>query len=243
MRVLLSLIVVVSSLVCVPAADAQWRSERPYRGLFAGGLGDTEQLLTANASLGTGWDDNLTADAVGRTIAPSDMTQQFRGGVTTGSASLSYSLNRTSVGLGATAGTTVRYYPSLGQDFIRRDYGSFGASAVLGGGFSGQVGATYQPYNLRSLMPSLLEPRLGDPVIVDEDYPASLEHFLGYSAGLGYTKPLTRRQTFSAGYNYRGREPVGNSARFDHHNARADLTFMLGRDLGLQLGYGYSLGR
>ena len=57
-----------------------------YRGLFAGGVGETEQRLTASGSLGTGWDDNLVADARrSSTTTPSDVTREFRGGVYTGS--------------------------------------------------------------------------------------------------------------------------------------------------------------
>jgi hypothetical protein len=242
MRVLPSLIVVVSVLAAVPAADAQWRSQRPYRGLFAGGVDDAEHLLTASGSVGTGWDSNLVADALNRAFSgPSDVTRQFRGGVSTGSAALSYSLNKTAVSFGATAGTTLRYYPSLSNHFIRREYASVGASAILGAGFSAQGSAIYQPYNVRSLMPSLFDPRLGDPSIVDEDFPASTEHYLGYSGGLGYSRQLTRRQTFSMSYGYRGREPVAQAGRFDSHSAGADLRYAVSNGLNLRFGYGYTV--
>ena len=241
MRVFPALIVVVSALAVVPAADAQWRSERPYRGLFAGGVGDTEQLLTASGSIGTGWDSNLVADALNRAIPLSDVTREFRGGVSTGSAALSYSLSKTTVSLGATAGTTLRYYPSFDNQFIRREYGSVGASAILGAGFSAQGSAIYQPYNLRSLMPTLFEPRLGDPSIVDEDFPASKEHHFGYGGGLGYSRQLTRRQRFSLSYGYAGREPVAQADRFHRHTAGADLTYGVSTGLNLRMGYGYSM--
>jgi len=242
MRVFPALIVVVSALTAVSAADAQWRSERPYRGLFAGGVGETEQSLTATGSLGTGWDTNLVADALGRRNGRiSDVGSRFRGGVTTGSAVLSYSLNRAAVGLGATAGTTARYYPSLGGRIIRREYASVGAGGSLGAGFSAQAGASYQPYSLRSMMPSLFEPRLVDPVIVDEDFPTSLEHYFSYNAGLGYGRRLTPRGTFSASYGYRARERVGVlTDRFASHGASAGYAYAMTRNLSMQLGYGYS---
>ena len=240
MRSLLSSIVVVSLLACAPAAEAQWRAERPYRGLFAGGLGETEQLLTVSGSLGTGWDDNLAADLTGQAFRPSDANRQFRGGVSTASATLSYSLNKTAISLGASAGTTARYYPSVDDQIIRREYGSFGTSMILGGGFTAQADAVYQPYNMRALMPMMFEPRLGDPSIVDEDFPSSLEHYLGYGGNLGYTRRLSPRNTFSAGYNYRGREPVRQSERFARHSVGADLSYAVGRGLSLQFGYGYS---
>ena len=113
----------------------------------------------------------------------------------------------TAIALGATAGTTARYYPSLDDQIIRREYGTVGTSVVLGAGFTAQADAVYQPYNLRSMMPTLFEPRLGDPSIVDEDFPSSVEHYFGYSAAASDTRDAChRRSTFSAGYNYRGRE-------------------------------------
>jgi hypothetical protein len=243
MRVLIASIVGIAALTVAQPAGAQWRAERPYRGLFAGGVGETEQLLTASGSIGTGWDDNLVADALGRnTLSASDVSRQFRGGVSTGSATLSYSLNRTAVAFGASAGTTVRYYPSLSNQFIRREYGSVGTSAVLGAGFSAQASAVYQPYNLRSMMPMLFEPRLGDPLIVDEDFPSSLEHYFGYGGGLGYTRQLTPRQTFSASYAYGGREPIAGRERFDRHSASANVSYAISRNLAVQLGYGYTTG-
>jgi hypothetical protein len=243
MRIFPALIVVVSALATASSADAQWRSERPYRGLFAGGIGETEQLLTATGSLGTGWDSNLAADAIGRNVPVSDVNREFRGSVSTASAALSYSLNRTAVAFGATAGTTTRFYPSISNQFVRRDYGSIGAAAILGAGFSAQAGALYQPYNLRSMMPTFFEPRLGDPAIVDEDFPASLEHYFGYSAGAGYTRNLTRRQMFSASYDYRARQRGGFAHTFGRHAAKADLTHLLSRDLSLRFGYVYTAGR
>ena len=243
MRLFPALIVVVSALTAAPAADAQWRTERPYRGLFAGDVGETEQLLTASGSLGTGWDTNLVADALGRRDfgRSSDVTRRFRGGVTTGSAVLSYSLNRGAVGLGASAGTSARYYPSLGSRIIRREYASVGAGASLGAGFSAQAGASYQPYSLRSMTPSLFESRFVDPITIDEDFPTSLEHYFAYSGGLAYGRSLTRRGTFGAAYNYRARERAGVlTDRFASHGGNAGYSHALTQNLSARLGYGYS---
>jgi opacity protein-like surface antigen len=112
---------------------------------------------------------------------------------------------------------------------------------LLGAGFSARAGATYQPYSLRSLFPtSLLEPRVGQDVVIDEDFPTSTEHFVSYSGGLGFTRRMSRRQTVSATYDYRGRASSGFDDRFDAHTVGAGLTRVLGRGVGLRLGYAYS---
>jgi hypothetical protein len=241
MKFLLAPFIAVAALGAAASAHAQdWRPERPYRGLFANGVGDTEQLLTASGSIGTSWDKNVITDVDGRSFLIGDGTGRFQGGAMTGSATLSYSLSRSRAAFGASAGTTARYYPRLSNQFIRREYASIGTSVVLGAGFSARAGATYQPYSLGSMFPWLLEPRVDEAAVVEEDFPTSTEHFASYSAGVGFTRRVSRRQTFSATYNYRGRTASGVLDRFEGHSAGARLTRVLGRGLGLRLGYTYS---
>jgi hypothetical protein len=241
MKLTFASLVGIAALGVAAAAHAQeWRPERPYRGLFGSGAGDTEQLLTASGSIGTSWDKNVIFDIDGRGLLTGDGTGSFQGGATTGAGTLAYSLTRSSVSLAASAGTTARYYPRLTNQFIRREYASLDTSVNLGAGFSVRAGATYQPFSLRSMFPALLEPRVGDLVVADEDFPASLEHYASYSGELGYTNRIGRRQTFSAGYSYRGRTAAGVLGRFEKHSASARLNHELGRGLSLRLGYGYS---
>jgi hypothetical protein len=234
--------VVVSILVAADGAEAQWRTERPYRGLFAGGLGETSQLLTATGSLGTGWSNNLLLDpAGGQTFLPSQSGRQFRGGVYTASGVLSYSLNLGSVAFGATAGTTGQYYSSNTNRFVRRDYASLGTAVGVGGGVSLHAAASYQPYSLRAVFPGLFEPGLGDASIVDEDFPASDVHYLAYSGGADYSRRISRRMSISAGYDYQARSAVlAETGGYRRHIVRGRLTRELGRGLGLHAGYAYS---
>jgi hypothetical protein len=112
---------------------------------------------------------------------------------------------------------------------------------LLGAGFSARAGATYQPYSLRSLFPtSLLEPRVGEEIVIDEDFPTSFEHFVSYSAGVGYTRRISRRQTVSATYTYRARTGSGIVDRFEMHTMGARLSRTLARGVDLRLGYAYS---
>ena len=233
---------VMSALVGVDRAEAQEpRPERPYRGLFASGVDDAEQLLTANVSAGGGYDTNLVADAFGRpNTVINDFNQQFKGTLGTISAGLTYTVSRERIGFGATAASTGRYYPNQELEFVRRDYASAGTSVVLGAGFSAQASAIYQPYTLNSMTPWVFEPQVDDPVPVDEDFPSSLEHYFGYSAGLNYLRRISSRTTFSSVYSYAGREPSGNVERFGRHLAGASLTHTLGRGLDLRLGYQFS---
>jgi hypothetical protein len=250
-RITSSFAVVVALVASATQVGAQpARPERPYRGLFAGDVGDTSQLLTASASLGAGWDDNLAADALGRNRPiVTDLNTSNRGVLGQFTGALSYSLNVTRMTIAATAATSVRYYPSLDKDFFRRDNLSMSVGAPLGAGFSANAMASYGPYNLLSLYPALfaaddgtgvIDP--GDPLI-DPDSAASTEHFVSYGGGLGYTRILSPRTTFSANYAYRSRytsfveENDSERGRFNRHSIGGRLTHNLSKGLSLRAGY------
>ena len=242
MRRFLVSVFVVSVLVAADGAEAQqWRPERPYRGLFAGNIGETSQLLTATASVGTGWDENLVPNLVGSDFTPG--SRQLRSAVGTASTFLSYSLNAGRVEFGATAGTTGRYYPSLSSGFVRRDYANLGMAVPLGGGFLLRGAAGYQPYSLRSMFPALFEMRLGEPMIPDEDFPASHVHYFSYSGGVDYAHRISRRTTFSAAYDYQARTGSGVTGRYERQSVRGRLTRDVGKGLAVYAGYGYSEAR
>ena len=110
------LIVGVTLLACDPStAQAQqpYRPERPYRGIFAGGIDYSGQSLTANGALSAGYDDNLLADA-----SDSSIQNQQGGAFGQAAASLNYLLNAERVSFNAAAGTSQRYYPSLQDNYF-----------------------------------------------------------------------------------------------------------------------------
>lgn len=240
-RFLISLLV-LSALALADRAEAQWRAERPYRGLFAGGIGQTTQRLTATASAGTGWSDNLVADPTGgESFLPNQAGNQFKGGVYSGSAVLSYSLNLGGIGLGATAGTTGHYYAANTKQFVRREYASLGASVPIWRGVTVNGSVAYQPYSLRSMFPGIYETSFVDPVIVDEDYPSSTVHYLSYAASTGYSRRISRRMSIQTGYSFQARPAVtGGAEGFVSHSVSGRLTRDLGRGIGGHVGYGYS---
>jgi hypothetical protein len=119
--------------LAAPAALAQGsRPERPYRGLFASGLGRTEQSLVANGSIGGGWDNNVVADVLfGERRRSSNLNTASRGGVGTASGSLNYGLDLGTVSANASAGTSVHYYPTLASHYVRRYFVSAGTSVQV----------------------------------------------------------------------------------------------------------------
>src|SRR6188768_3046939 len=100
--------ILLSLMAAAPAlAQTQSRPGRPYRGLFASGLGNSEQSLVAQGSVGGGYDSNVLADA-GLNPDPRFGESGMVGAV---SGSLSYSMTRDRIGFGASFGESSRYYP------------------------------------------------------------------------------------------------------------------------------------
>src|SRR5688572_24793274 len=111
-------------MACSPASG-QFRPERPYRGIFASGVDNATHSVVGNGTLSAGYDDDLLADATGRDQPVSSqqgILAQLSGG-------LSYTLNVDRVSLNAGAGSTVRYYPSLEQEYFTTYNAGVNASA------------------------------------------------------------------------------------------------------------------
>jgi hypothetical protein len=235
----------------VPGYGQDTQASRPYRGLFGGGVGETAQLLVASASLGGGYDDSLLSDARGGGTRIGDLRSRHRGGIGQATGTLSYSLARGAAALGASAGTSARYYPSLGTVY-RREYAAAQGSLRVVKGLSIQGAVAYQPYSLSSLYPLLFSPSDDDSggplddsgVALDDEFISSPRHFLTYSGGAGYQYQLARRTSVGASYSYRERVSAAQGdTTFQRQRAGAVLTQNVGRDLDLTIGYGYTQAR
>src|SRR5688500_14828083 len=89
------------------------RPERPYHRLIGGGVGEWEQLLTANAALGGGYDDNVLAAANDGLVRGGSRNPQMQRRGTLGqfSGGLNYSVSRESLSLGGSLSTSATYFP------------------------------------------------------------------------------------------------------------------------------------
>jgi opacity protein-like surface antigen len=147
-------------------------------------------------------------------------------------------MNKDRVSARASAGNSTRYYPSLGSNFINRQYLFGGAGWNIGKGLTAAATASYQPYSLGALFPTLIDPRTGDEII-DEDFASSSEHYASYSGSLSYGHRLTRRTTLAMDAAYRIRESSFRGVR-RIRSGGARISRSMTRDLSLRLGYRYS---
>jgi hypothetical protein len=239
MRLLLHsfVLILATAVLDVPAHAQASRPERPYRGLFGSNTADLDQQLTASASVGGGYDDNLIADALGRnTPNRSDLNTSHRGGLGNGSAGLNYSLSRDRFSASASGGTSARYYPTFATKFIRREYASGALNVNIGKGLTAGAQANYRPYSLASMFPTVLG-SVNDAAAFDEDFPSSGEHYVAYSGNVAFSHQLSPRTSFALDAGYRVRESSARAERFTSRSAGGRLTHGVTKDLRLRLGY------
>jgi hypothetical protein len=235
-------LMLVATLASAQTPAPEPRPERPSRALFGSWAGETTQSLIASAGAGTAFDSNVVADALGtRGLRTSDLNTNHRGQVGTGSGALAYSMTYDRISLGATAATAVRYYPSMDGAIFRRDRGSVRSSVRLPQNFNATASATYLPFSIAALYPSLLA--AGETDLADADFAASTEHHLAWSVGLSTQRQLSRRLQFSADASQSSRERSTDAGGFRKYGAGAGLRYALRRDLDLKAGYHYSQAR
>jgi hypothetical protein len=240
-------------LACVPAsAQTQGqgqtsrqtpRSERPYRGVFASGVDEGGQSLTATGSVSGGYDDNILADATQR-------TNQFRNGQqgTLGqfAGNLNYSLSGDRGSLEAGAGSSLRYYPSLDDPYFDTYNASVGGDWVIVKDkphFSVNSEVGYQPFTfLNDLTPGFgsTTPVIEPLVAPDVDFVPIASQYFTYDAGANLDMRVTRRTTVSTGYTYHAADR--SERKTWRQTGSLGTTFDMNRDLSLHMFYRYTEG-
>jgi opacity protein-like surface antigen len=225
-----------------PVAAQERRPERPYRGLFAVGSDNSEQLLAATVSVSGAYDENLLADRLGfRPSVLRNPNAGRAGWLGIGSGALSYHFDGDRLNITSTAATSAREYQSSpGRLLWRHDADADVSLRVVSGLTVGMAGG-YHPYNnqLASLFTplSLAGPLFGEPP--DLDLLAPQQHHLAYTGTAAYTYQLSRRNSASVNYAYHDSEIPRLARHFNSHAAGAGLTFGVARGVALHLGYGY----
>lgn len=252
MNPFLSSIVAVAMVVAAaPAGAQQVRPERPYRGLFGGGVGDAEQLLTLNASVGGGYDDNVLAGSSGSSagglgggVGSVDPRQSRSGNFAQFGGSLEYSLNRTRIGFGASLASSSRYYATLPTKFVGTYSGSLGSSLQIAKGTRLQVSGsiTHQPFLSLGLFPAAIEAGLGDPALANFDLGIRRDDYFMYSSSVELTQAVSRRGSVSANYSRRTSDFPGSDRDLRSWTAGGRFSQGLTRGVGVHVGYGYTDG-
>jgi hypothetical protein len=229
------------------ASAQESRPERPYRGLFGGGTDQFQQVLTVNASAGTGYDTDAQLGAVEgglQTAAPDprsavgNMYSNYSGG-------LSYTATLTKLSAGASFSSSARQYPGSDLETTTSHAASAGLSLALGKNtrVNGGLSATYQAMRSFSPFAELGDPGLGQLMAPNLDYGTGRGEYYSLGTSAGVSQQLGRRSSLTASYDRRGSQFESGSEDLTYQTGSFRFTRGLTRNLALRLGYGYTDAR
>jgi hypothetical protein len=241
------LALVVLACVAKPALAQQTapaRSERPYRGLFGGGVDDPADLLSVTGSIGGGYDSNALLDPqLGSSNVPFGAPAQERpyGFL---SAGADYTVNRTRASFQALGQTTGRLMDYAGSNWIGTYSGSVGGSFKMSrrDRLTGSYSITRQPYTYLAFAPALYETPLGIEGPPDQANGVTSDEYTSHTSMVEYARDITRRTSMELHGGYSRSNYVGPDARGSEYstvNGGGRLRVGLTKDLGLRLGYTY----
>jgi hypothetical protein len=244
------MIIVVAVGAARPAHGQTPRTDRPYRGLFGGGVGNAQQLLSFTFSAGGGYDTNVYAGSFGTgglgggLIGDSPIFNangQRRGsfGVASTGLSYSYGFTRTRFGFSGSAQASANYNTLV--DRLTHGEGA-SVSAYYQVSRKSKLAVshaeTYQPYY--SFVPTLALDT-GEPLTLPNDNGSILsDYHVSSSTDASFTKTLSRRTSFQMGYTFSHSSSHLGLHDLSTQTATTGLTFGLTKGLSLRTGVRYT---
>ena len=207
------------------------RPERPYRGLFGGAVGSTNQLLTLDASAGTssGWGATQSAQSATGTGGNGEEGAAF------GSMNLDYSFSRDKFGMHASNLASLNYYPNVNDGEIR-------PREVVGGGIyfmparSTRIDFDARFKNLPEFsLSDMFDPGFGQIIPPNQDIAMSVVRYQWYGFSTDVSHKLTKRSVLaaSAGYSH-GILPTNE---WTNLNASVNYSYSISKGIAGFLGY------
>lgn len=208
------------------------RPERPYRGLFGGGVGNTVQSLTFEGKVGGGFVENPLAEQ-GFAAARDPSTGGGASGL--GTAKLTYSMYRTRWGASADHMTLLDYYPQLGQNSVQ-DRHVMTANVYFMPAKSTRVAFVQNFKNFPEVSYSdLFDPQLEQGVLVNQDLGLSQVRYTRYGSSVEVTQKLSNRSRVNATLGYAHGKV--ESREWIILTGSANLTHSISKGIALSLGY------
>ena len=211
------------------------RPERPYRGLFGGGVGNTSQSLTLDGKVGGGFVENPYADQ-GLTAPPVGDPSTGGGASGVGSASLEYSMNRTKWGAHASYMSMIDYYAQVEQNNLVARHVATGTVFLMPSA-STRIAFIQNFKNFPELSYSdLFDPELGPSIPIGQDLGITLERYVRYGTAVELTQRLSNRAQINADAGY-AHGKVGDGREWVIVNGSATFSYYIAKGIGLNAGY------
>jgi hypothetical protein len=230
-----------------PASAQAERPERPYRGLFGGGVGNTEQLLTFTINFGAGYDSDILVGQGGGAVSvlPVDPRRAVKSTFEQASTGLAYSLSHSRVGFSASAGNSASYYPALAQPLVQTQSASVGGSLQIASRTSvtASESATYGPLYFLTSFPVFGQSQQGQPVVLNETLGARVENHLALMTGVSFSQSLPHRVALTLSYARQSSHSPSGDFDLMTQSGGGGVSVGLAKGLSLQVGYGYQEGQ
>jgi hypothetical protein len=229
------------------AAAQQPRPERPYRGLFGGGVDDASRLLTLTTAIGSGYDSNVllgTDSFAGGSGDPRLGVSSPYGSLNT---SLNFALNHRRLSIESSVASLLRYYSQLNDQFIpaHSAYVRIAGEPWRNGRLSAAQTVSLQPYLSLFVLPGLSSDTPVNAPPQGADFGVGSADSVSLASSIDWTQRLSRRLTLTIGYSRQGTTFAKSSSfgDFSSQLGSARLSYGLTRGLTARIGYGYQDAR
>jgi len=223
------------------------RPERPYRGMFGGDVGETEELLEVTGSTGIGWD-------LGNVLVLTDQNLAEPGGqgpytLTNDStkyglfdAGVSYALVKRRLGVSTSAATVGQYRPGFNPSLYNAYSAYAGATYQLSRSarLRGELSVSIQPFNFLPLGPTITDAELGEAVVTDQIFRVSPGKNISRTGNLNFNRKLGRRSSLDVRYETTYYNSVNNTSNLTTRTGGARYSTTLTKGLGIHAGYAYT---
>lgn len=246
--------------VTAPAAAQTARPERPYRGLFGGGLGDADQWMTLKLSASGGYNGNLLmsgAQGEGGS-APTDPGAVRQGSYAQAGGDVSYYLNRTRFGVRASGSTTQRRLSTVSGRVLGSYAGGVSAwfQVARRTRLTVSESSSIQPFlsygffsqtaDVDGRLGEAADGRLGEPahpMVPDFALAVGSGRQRRHTALASLTQGLTPRTSLSVAAGYDTAYSSLDAGNVTSYWADGRLSRQLRRGVGAHAGYRYREGR
>ena len=246
----------MTTVVCASVSAQEPQPTRPYRGLFGGDAPNPNapNRLGLTISLFGGYDDNVLAGGAGGEGTGGGGTGQGvvsdprfmkSSGYEGGQASLDYMRRLGPTSIDASAGTSYRYYPSVGEMTGFNHWATIGLSVPLGRRASIRLteAANYSPFFGYSPMSGLIEPSIGEIPTLNGGQALVERAAVTYTSAAAFDYRLSKRGTLTADYSLRYTDFRHESRNYSYASGGGAYSYRLTSHAGLHLGYHYRNGR
>ncbi len=242
------------------AAAQTTRPERPYRGLFAGGVDDAEQLLTVRFSASGGYDDTLaTSGSQGEVLSgPTDPREARKGSYGQAAGGVAYRLNGTRAGIGASGSTTQRRFSTVGGSVLGTYAGDVSAwfQVARRTRLTASESYSFQPFLSYGLFPQpnyaggqpnepvdLPRGEPVDPSAPGFDLASGSARQRRHSGSASLTQSLSPRTSVSLGAAYDNARASLDAGNVSSYSGDGRLSLQVRQGVGVHVGYGYREGQ